>query len=155
MLEKGMLLPDFKMENQHGEIITNQDLFGKKTVLYFYPRDNTPTCTTQACDFNDNLDVLNELDAQVYGVSGDSKVKHTNFINKHNLKFDLLVDEDYTFSEQLGIYRLKKSFGKESMGIVRTTIILDGDTRIIEVFDGVKVKTQMEDIKKVLEEINR
>ncbi|MCO4097584.1 peroxiredoxin [Macrococcoides canis] len=151
MLEKGMLLPDFKMENQHGDIITNQDLFGKKTVLYFYPRDNTPTCTTQACDFNDNLDVLNELDAQVYGVSGDSKVKHTNFINKHNLKFDLLVDEDYTFSEQLGIYRLKKSFGKESMGIVRTTIILDDDTRIIEVFDGVKVKTQMEDIKKVLE----
>lgn len=151
MLEKGMLLPDFKMENQHGDIITNQDLFGKKTVLYFYPRDNTPTCTTQACDFNDNLDVLNELDAQVYGVSGDSKVKHTNFINKHNLKFDLLVDEDYTFSEQLGIYRLKKSFGKESMGIVRTTIILNGDTRIIEVFDGVKVKTQMEDIKKVLE----
>lgn len=151
MLEKGMLLPDFKMENQHGDIITNQDLFGKKTVLYFYPRDNTPTCTTQACDFNDNLDVLNELDAQVYGVSGDSKVKHTNFINKHNLKFDLLVDEDYTFSEQLGIYRLKKSFGKESMGIVRTTIVLDEDTRIIEVFDGVKVKTQMEDIKKVLQ----
>ncbi|QCT75357.1 peroxiredoxin [Macrococcoides canis] len=151
MLEKGMLLPDFKMENQHGDIITNQDLFGKRTVLYFYPRDNTPTCTTQACDFNDNLDVLNELDAQVYGVSGDSKVKHKNFINKHNLKFDLLVDEDYTFSEQLGIYRLKKSFGKESMGIVRTTIILDDDTRIIEVFDGVKVKTQMEDIKKVLE----
>ncbi|WBF53354.1 peroxiredoxin [Macrococcoides canis] len=151
MLEKGMLLPDFKMENQHGDIITNQDLFGKKTVLYFYPRDNTPTCTTQACDFNDNLDVLNELDAQVYGVSGDSKVKHTNFINKHNLKFDLLVDEDYTFSEQLGIYRLKKSFGKESMGIVRTTIVLDNDTRIIEVFDGVKVKTQMEDIKKVLQ----
>ncbi|UTG99653.1 peroxiredoxin [Macrococcoides canis] len=151
MLEKGMLLPDFKMENQHGDIITNQDLFGKKTVLYFYPRDNTPTCTTQACDFNDNLDVLNELDAQVYGVSGDSKVKHTNFINKHNLKFDLLVDEDYTFSEQLGIYRLKKSFGKESMGIVRTSIILDDDTRIIEVFDGVKVKTQMEDIKMVLQ----
>lgn len=151
MLEKGMLLHDFKMENQHGDIITNQDLFGKKTVLYFYPRDNTPTCTTQACDFNDNLDVLNELDAQVYGVSGDSKVKHTNFINKHNLKFDLLVDEDYTFSEQLGIYRLKKSFGKESMGIVRTTIVLDNDTRIIEVFDGVKVKTQMEDIKKVLQ----
>lgn len=151
MLEKGMLLPDFKMENQHGDIITNQNLFGKKTVLYFYPRDNTPTCTTQACDFNDNLDVLNELDAQVYGVSGDSKVKHTNFINKHNLKFDLLVDEDYTFSKQLGIYRLKKSFGKESMGIVRTTIILEDDTRIIEVFDGVKVKTQMEDIKKVLQ----
>lgn len=151
MLEKGMLLPDFKMENQDGEIITNQGLFGKKTVLYFYPRDNTPTCTTQACDFNDNLDVLNALDAQVYGVSGDSKVKHSNFINKYNLKFDLLVDEDYAFSKQLGIYRLKKSFGKESMGIVRTTIILDDDTRILQVFDGVKVKTQMEEIKKVLQ----
>ncbi|UBH12705.1 peroxiredoxin [Macrococcus armenti] len=150
MLEKGMLLPDFKMENQNGDVITNKDLFGKKTVLYFYPRDNTPTCTTQACDFNDNLDVLNDLNAQVYGVSGDSKVKHTNFINKHNLKFDLLVDEGYAYSEQLGIYRMKKSFGKESMGIVRTTIILDEETRVMHVFDGVKVKSQMDDIKAVL-----
>lgn len=150
MLEKGMLLPDFKMENQNGDVITNKDLFGKKTVLYFYPRDNTPTCTTQACDFNDNLDVLNDLNAQVYGVSGDSKVKHTNFINKHNLKFDLLVDEGYAYSEQLGIYRMKKSFGKESMGIVRTTIILDEETRVIHVFDGVKVKSQMDNIKAVL-----
>lgn len=150
MLEKGMLLPDFKMENQNGDVITNKDLFGKKTVLYFYPRDNTPTCTTQACDFNDNLDVLNDLNAQVYGVSGDSKVKHTNFINKHNLKFDLLVDEGYAYSEQLGIYRMKKSFGNESMGIVRTTIILDEETRVIHVFDGVKVKSQMDNIKAVL-----
>ncbi|UBH08180.1 peroxiredoxin [Macrococcus armenti] len=150
MLEKGMLLPDFKMENQNGDVITNKDLFGKKTVLYFYPRDNTPTCTTQACDFNDNLDVLNDLNAQVYGVSGDSKVKHTNFINKHNLKFDLLVDEGYAYSEQLGIYRMKKSFGKESMGIVRTTIILDEETRVMHIFDGVKVKSQMDDIKAVL-----
>lgn len=150
MLEKGMLLPDFKMENQNGDVITNKDLFGKKTVLYFYPRDNTPTCTTQACDFNDNLEVLNDLNAQVYGVSGDSKVKHTNFINKHNLKFDLLVDKEYTYSEQLGIYRMKKSFGKESMGIVRTTIILDEETRVMHIFDGVKVKSQMDDIKAVL-----
>ncbi|UBH14941.1 peroxiredoxin [Macrococcus armenti] len=150
MLEKGMLLPDFKMENQNGDVITNKDLFGKKTVLYFYPRDNTPTCTTQACDFNDNLDVLNDLNAQVYGVSGDSKVKHTNFINKHNLKFDLLVDEGYAYSEQLGIYCMKKSFGKESMGIVRTTIILDEETRVMHIFDGVKVKSQMDDIKAVL-----
>ena len=150
MLEKGMLLPDFKMENQNGDVITNKDLFGKKTVLYFYPRDNTPTCTTQACDFNDNLDVLNDLNAQVYGVSGDSKVKHTNFINKHDLKFDLLVDEGYAYSEQLGIYRMKKSFGKESMGIVRTTIILDEETRVMHIFDGVKVKSQMDDIKAVL-----
>lgn len=151
MLKIGDNLPAFALENQNGEMVTNESLLGHKTILYFYPRDNTPTCTTQACDFNDNLEHLNHLGAEVYGISGDSKVKHTNFINKHHLKFDLLVDENYTYSESLGIYRMKKSFGKESMGIVRTTIILDEDNKVLAYFDGVKVKQQMQDIQAVLD----
>lgn len=150
MLKIGDNLPAFALENQNGEVVTNESLLGQKTVLYFYPRDNTPTCTTQACDFNDHLEDLNELGAKIYGVSGDSKTKHTNFIKKHNLKFDLLVDDSYQYSKALGIYRLKKSFGKEAMGIVRTTIILDEDNKVIAYFDGVKVKQQMEDIQSVL-----
>lgn len=151
MLKIGDNLPAFALENHNGEMVTNESLLGHKTILYFYPRDNTPTCTTQACDFNDNLEYLNDLGAKVYGVSGDSKVKPMNFINKHHLKFDLLVDENYTYSESLGIYRMKKSFGKESMGIVRTTIILDKDNKVLAYFDGVKVKQQMQDIQAVLD----
>ncbi len=88
---------------------------------------------------------------QVYGVSGDSKRKHQNFIEKHQLNFDLLVDEDFQLSEAVGVYQLKKSFGKESMGIVRTTFVLDEEGKIIDVIEKVKVKEQMAQLKEILE----
>lgn len=87
---------------------------------------------------------------QVYGVSGDSKRKHQNFIEKHQLNFDLLVDEDFQLSEAVGVYQLKKSFGKESMGIVRTTFVLDEEGKIIDVIEKVKVKEQMAQLKEIL-----
>ena len=151
MLSKGEQFPDFALENQDGETITKESLKGKKAILYFYPRDNTPTCTTEACDFRDNLEMFNDLDVQVYGISGDTKRKHQNFIAKHNLNFDLLVDEDYQLSEATGVYQLKKSFGKESMGIVRTTFVIDENGEIMDVIEKVKVKTQMEELKAILE----
>lgn len=150
MLSKGEQFPDFALENQDGETITKESLKGKKAILYFYPRDNTPTCTTEACDFRDNLEMFNDLDVQVYGISGDTKRKHQNFIAKHNLNFDLLVDEDYQLSEATGVYQLKKSFGKESMGIVRTTFVIDENGEIMDVIEKVKVKTQMEELKAIL-----
>lgn len=150
MLSKGEQFPDFALENQDGETITKESLKGKKAILYFYPRDNTPTCTTEACDFRDNLEMFNDLDVQVYGISGDTKRKHQNFIEKHNLNFDLLVDEDYQLSEATGVYQLKKSFGKESMGIVRTTFVIDENGEIMDVIEKVKVKTQMEELKAIL-----
>lgn len=94
---------------------------------------------------------LNDLNVQVYGVSGDSKRKHQNFIEKHQLNFDLLVDEDFQLSEAVGVYQLKKSFGKESMGIVRTTFVLDEEGKIIDVIEKVKVKEQMAQLKEILE----
>ncbi|RIP33071.1 thioredoxin-dependent thiol peroxidase [Staphylococcus gallinarum] len=150
MLKKGDIFPEFKLENQNGEVITNETIKGSKTVLYFYPRDNTPTCTTEACDFRDNLANFNQLGVNIYGVSGDSKKKHKNFIEKLGLNFDLLVDEDFQLSKETGVYQLKKSFGKESMGIVRTTFIIDEEGKIIDVIEKVKVKTQMESLKNIL-----
>lgn len=150
MLQKGDQFPQFELENQDGELVSNETLKGSKAILYFYPRDNTPTCTTEACDFRDNIEDFNDLDVKVYGISADSKKKHQNFINKHNLNFDLLVDEDYQLANAVGVYQLKNSFGKESMGIVRTTFIIDEEGIIIDVIEKVKVKTQMEELKTIL-----
>ncbi|WP_426428400.1 peroxiredoxin [Staphylococcus equorum] len=150
MLRKGDQFPSFKLENQKGEFISNESIKGSKAVLYFYPRDNTPTCTTEACDFRDNLAIFNDLNVKVYGISGDSKKKHENFSQKLDLNFDLLVDENYELSEEVGVYQLKKSFGKESMGIVRTTFVIDEDGIIIDVIEKVKVKTQMDELKEIL-----
>lgn len=150
MLKKGDIFPQFNLENQNGEVISNETIKGNKTVLYFYPRDNTPTCTTEACDFRDNLASFNELGVNIFGISGDSKKKHQNFIEKLGLNFDLLVDEDFQLSKATGVYQLKKSFGKESMGIVRTTFILDEEGKVIDVIEKVKVKTQMETLKNIL-----
>lgn len=150
MLKKGDQFPLFELENQNGELITNETIKGKKAVLYFYPRDNTPTCTTEACDFRDNIALFNELNASVYGISGDSKKKHQNFSDKLDLNFDLLVDTDYKLSEAVGVYQLKKSFGKESMGIMRTTFVIDETGQIIDIIEKVKVKTQIDELKQIL-----
>ncbi|WP_462421174.1 thioredoxin-dependent thiol peroxidase [Salinicoccus sp. Marseille-QA3877] len=144
--------PNFKLENQNGETVSNEDL-KDVTVIYFYPRDNTPGCTTQACDMRDAMDDLKDLNVTVYGVSGDSKKKHQNFIAKNELNFDLLVDEDFELAKELDVYRLKKSFGKESMGIVRTTFVVDADSNILKRMDNVKAKSHAEDLKAFLQEV--
>lgn len=143
--------PKFELENQDGEVVNNDSLTST-TVIYFYPKDNTPGCTTQACDLRDSMSDLNDLGVTVYGVSGDSKTKHKNFIEKNNLNFDLLVDEDYKLSEELGIYGLKKAFGKEFKGITRTTFVVDKDSNILKRFDQVKAKDHAEDLKSFLKE---
>ncbi|UDI77960.1 peroxiredoxin [Staphylococcus taiwanensis] len=150
MLSKGDKFPEFNLENQNGEMVTNETIKGNKAILYFYPRDNTPTCTTEACDFRDNIELFNDLNVTIYGISGDSKKKHQNFISKHALNFDLLVDDEFMLSDRVGAYQLKKSFGKESMGIVRTTFVIDEEGYIIDVIEKVKVKTQIEKLKQIL-----
>ncbi|MCE3022508.1 thioredoxin-dependent thiol peroxidase [Staphylococcus pasteuri] len=151
MLKKGDKFPEFSLENQNGELVSNETIKGQTTILYFYPRDNTPTCTTEACDFRDNIELFNDLNVNIYGVSGDSKKKHQNFIEKHQLNFDLLVDEDFLLSKETGVYQLKKSFGKESMGIVRTTFVIDEKGIIKDVIEKVKIKTQIDELKNILE----
>lgn len=144
--------PEFKLENQNGEAVSNEDL-KNITVIYFYPKDNTPGCTAQACDMRDAMEDLKDLNVTVYGVSGDSKKKHQNFIAKHDLNFDLLVDEEFELAKELDVYRLKKAFGKESMGIVRTTFIVDEDSNILKRMDNVKAKAHAEDLNAFLQEV--
>lgn len=151
MLKIGDLFPKFELENQNGELITNENIMGEKTILYFYPRDNTPTCTTEACDFRDNIQYFNDMKVKVYGISGDSRKKHENFIKKHHLNFDLLVDDEFKLSNAVGIYRLKKSFGKENMGTVRTTFVIDEAGYITNIIEKVKFKTQIDELKQILE----
>ena len=150
MLQKGEQFPAFSLINQDGETISNEILKGRKAILYFYPRDNTPTCTTEACDFRDNIELFNDLDVAVYGISGDSQRKHQNFKQKLDLNFDLLVDEDYQLSKDTGVYQLKKNFGKTNYGIVRTTFIIDENGQIIDVIEKVKVKEQISQLKEIL-----
>lgn len=143
--------PEFELENQDGEVVSNSTITGP-TVLYFYPKDNTPGCTTQACDMRDSMADLNALGVTVYGISGDSKQKHKNFIEKNNLNFDLLVDEDFKLSNELGVYGLKKAFGKEFNGITRTTFVIDKDSNILKRFDNVKPKEHKDELKSFLKE---
>ena len=143
--------PQFNLENQDGEVISNETL-KRNTLIYFYPKDNTPGCTTQACDLRDNMSRLNDLGVDVDGVSGDSKRKHKNFIEKHDLNFDLLVDEEFKLSEALGVYKEKKMFGKTHMGIERTSFLVDKDSNILQVFNKVKPAQHIDDVKEWIEE---
>jgi peroxiredoxin Q/BCP len=140
ILKEGGKAPDFEMANQDGETVTLKDFKGKTVVLYFYPKDMTPGCTVEACDFNDNLARLKKKDAIVLGVSFDDEKRHKKFIDKHSLGFDLLVDADKKAAKAYGVYQMKKFMGREFMGIVRSTFLIDGKGKIAKIFSPVSVK---------------
>ncbi len=142
MLNVGDRAPDFCLVNQDEVEICLRDLDGKWVVLYFYPKDNTPGCTKEAIDFTLELDNFKSLGAVVLGISADSPATHTKFIAKQNLAVTLLSDEDHSMMKLYGVYRLKKNYGKEYMGIVRTTIIITPDQEIAKIFNSVKVRTK-------------
>ena len=140
MVEVGQTAPDFEAKDQNGEKITLSQYKGKKVILYFYPRDNTPGCTAQACDLRDNIERLAQNDYQVIGVSTDTEAKHRNFIEKYDLPFPLIADTDNAVHELYGTWQLKKNYGKEYMGTVRTTFVIDEQGKISEVIAKVKTK---------------
>ncbi|NVK02187.1 MAG: thioredoxin-dependent thiol peroxidase [Oceanospirillaceae bacterium] len=140
MLEVGQQAPDFTARDQNGESISLSQFKGKKVVLYFYPRDNTPGCTAQACDLRDNIDRLSTAGYQIIGVSTDDEKSHQKFINKYELPFPLIADTDNKVHELFGTWQLKKMYGKEYMGTVRTTFVIDEDGRIEDVISKVKTK---------------
>ena len=144
---------EFCLPNQDDVEICLRDLRGKWVVLYFYPRDNTPGCTTEACEFTEAVPDFSELDAIILGVSADSTKKHRNFIEKKNLAITLLSDEDTTMMQQYGVWQLKKNYGKEYMGIVRTTHIIDPEGIIKAVFPKVRVKEHVAKVKAELERL--
>ncbi|WP_018932599.1 thioredoxin-dependent thiol peroxidase [Gracilibacillus lacisalsi] len=143
-VEVGQALQDFELTNNKGEQVKLSDYKGKNVVLYFYPKDDTPGCTTEACDFRDNYESFQDLDAVILGVSPDSEESHKKFIDKHDLPFELLVDQDKEVAEQFGVWQLKNKFGKEYMGIVRSTFIIDKEGVLQKEFRNVQVKGHVE-----------
>lgn len=150
LLEIGTKAPDFTLEDKDGNKVSLSDFRGKKVVLYFYPKDNTPGCTRQACSFADQLEYIEEKGAVVIGISKDSKESHKKFISKYNLPFILLSDPDVKVIEAYGVWQEKKMFGKPYMGVVRTTYIIDEDGNIAHVMKKVKAATNGEDVQKYL-----
>ncbi|BDX02752.1 MAG: thioredoxin-dependent thiol peroxidase [Marinomonas sp.] len=144
----GQTAPDFTAKDQNGDTITLAQFKGKKVALYFYPRDNTPGCTAQACDLRDNYQALLEQGFVVVGVSTDTEKKHQNFIAKYELPFPLIADTEKEVHELYGTWQLKKFMGRESMGTVRTTFIIDEEGVISDIIGKVKTKAHAEQILK-------
>lgn len=147
-LEKGDKSPAFQGVDQDGNSISLSDFSGKKLVLYFYPKDNTPGCTAESCNLRDNYEELIKRGYEVVGISSDSEKKHKNFIAKHDLPFRLIADEDKSIHEQFGTWGEKSMYGRKYMGTFRTTFIINENGLIEEVISKVKTKDHTAQILK-------
>lgn len=146
MLEAGKKAPDFILSDKDGKDVSLRDFLGKKVVLYFYPRDNTPGCTRQACAFAAAFEDFKRLGTVVIGVSKDSVASHVKFAEKHSLPFILLSDPDRKAIEAYGVWQEKKNYGKVSMGVVRSTFIIDENGIVEKVMPKVKPDTNAAEI---------
>ncbi len=150
-LQPGDKAPDFSLPASTGGTISLSDYLGKnRVVLYFYPKDNTSGCTKEACSFRDNLPAIEDKDTVVLGVSPDSLKSHDNFINKLDLNFPLLSDEDHQVAEKYGAWGEKKMYGKTYMGMIRKTFVINKDGEIEEAFHKVKADGHGEEILNLL-----
>ncbi len=153
MLQIGDKAPEFCLPNQDSEEVCLRDLQGSWVVLYFYPKDNTPGCTTEAIDFTALKSEFEKEGATILGVSPDSVKKHQNFITKKELGITLLSDEDKEVLKAYGVWQLKKNFGKEYMGVVRSTFLIDPDGKIAYIWPKVKVKGHAQEVLEKLKEL--
>lgn len=145
-LKEGDKAPEFTTNNQEGKEIKLSDYKGKKVILYFYPKDNTPGCTAESCNLNDNYSLLIERGFVVLGVSPDSEKSHANFIAKYNLAFDLLADTEKEILIAYGAWGLKKNYGREYEGVLRSTYVIDGEGTIEKVITKVNTKDSTQQI---------
>ncbi|NAY91062.1 thioredoxin-dependent thiol peroxidase [Muricauda sp. JGD-17] len=140
MLKMGDKVPEFSSKDQDGNQINLTDYKGKKLIVFFYPRANTPGCTAEACNLRDNYQTLQAQGYELLGVSDDSQKKQANFKNKYDFPFPLLADEDHTVIDAFGVWGPKKFMGREYDGLHRTTFVIDGDGRVEKVIEKVKTK---------------
>lgn len=145
-LEKNQQAPDFTGIDQNGNTISLKDFLGSKVVLYFYPKDNTPGCTAQACDLRDNYQLLLEKGYKVIGVSSDSAASHQKFITKYGLPFPLIADEDKSIHEKYGVWVEKSMYGRKYMGTARTTFVIDEEGKIEDIIEKVKTSAHTKQI---------
>jgi len=150
VLAEGDPAPDFTLRSDADEPVTLSSLRGRPVVLYFYPKDDTPGCTTQACGIRDAYGEFEQAGAVVLGVSPDSVAKHVKFKGKYDLPFALLADADHAVAEQYGVWGQKKYMGKEYMGVNRTTFVIGGDGTVRKVFENVQPSTHADDVLEVL-----
>jgi len=146
MLQEGDIAPEFSSKNQNGNPVKLSDHKGKKVVLYFYPKDDTPGCTKEACSFRDADDVYNAKGIKVFGVSTDDEKSHQKFISKFQLPFDLLADTDKSIVESYGVWGEKSMYGKKYMGTNRKTFLIGEDGRIAKIFDKVNVDGHADEV---------
>ncbi|AST56274.1 alkyl hydroperoxide reductase [Thermoanaerobacterium thermosaccharolyticum] len=154
MIELEKEAPDFTLKSSDGNDVSLSDFKGKKVVLYFYPKDNTPGCTKEACQFRDNINTVKNKDAVILGVSLDDIESHKKFIEKFNLPFILLSDSDAKVSTEYGVYKEKNMYGKKKMGIERSTFIIDKKGIVKKIFRKVKVDGHVDEILEVLDNID-
>ena len=152
MLEMNQKAPDFTLPDKDGNPVSLSGFLGKKVVLYFYPKDNTPGCTRQACAFAAAYEGFKAKNVAVIGISKDSAASHQKFAQKHNLPFILLSDPQLQAIETYGVWQEKKLYGKTSMGVVRTTFVIDEEGRIEKIMSKVKPDTNATEILAYLEE---
>jgi peroxiredoxin Q/BCP len=145
-LKEGSKAPAFKGKNQNGESVSLSDLKGKNIVLYFYPQDDTPGCTAQACNLRDNFGLLKNKGFEVIGVSPDEVAKHKKFEGKYDLPFTLLADPELKIIEKYGVWGEKSMYGKKYMGLIRTTFLIDDKGVIRKIFSKPKTKEHSEEI---------
>lgn len=153
MTTEGDKVPDFSLKADDGTTVTPGTLAGKKVVLFFYPKDDTPGCTKEACGFRDAFPQFGKIDAVVLGVSPDSIESHRKFKQKYQLPFRLLSDEGHRLADEFGVWKQKSMYGLKFMGIERTTVIIDRKGRVARIFPKVKVPGHVEDVEKAVREL--
>jgi len=152
-LKVGDKAPAFKLKNQDEETISLSGLKGKPVVLYFYPKDDTPGCTKEACNFRDEFPKFGKLKAEIIGISTDSVKSHKKFAEKYGLPFNLLADEKKQVVQEYGVWKEKNMYGRKYMGIERTTFIINSDGRIANLFPKVKVDEHNKEVMEALKEL--
>ena len=155
MLKSNIKAPIFKLDSTKGKIYSLKDSIGKYVVLYFYPKDDTPGCTIETNDFNKLLIKFKKLNCQIYGVSKDDIKSHNKFKEKYKIKFDLLADDKIKIVKSYNVWAKKKFMGKEFMGIVRSTFLIDPKGKIIKIWSNVKVKDHAQDVLNTLKNIQK
>jgi len=140
ILKEGDKVPNFSLPNEKGEIVSNESLLGKKYILFFYPKDDTPACTKEACSLRDNYRVFEKHGYEIYGVSPDKEKKHQKYIDKYEFQFSLLADTEKEMINAFGYWGPKKFMGREIVGVYRTTVVVDETGTIVKIIDKVKTK---------------
>ncbi len=153
MIEIGQIVPDFCLPTADEIELCLRDIKGGWLIIYFYPKDNTPGCTTEAIDFSENMNELIELETTVIGISPDAPIKHRKFIDQHNLKSIYLSDESRDVAKIFGAYGLKKNYGKESLGIIRSTFIINPKGEIAYIWQNIKVAGHVQKVIETLKKI--